>query len=52
VGTAADKSWTVDRSELVAMLTLHPAGPTNPASVELQQEPLEAIVERAAQQVD
>jgi vancomycin resistance protein YoaR len=52
VVTAADKSWTVGRAELVDMLTLHAAGPTNSASVELKEEPLVAVVNRAAQEID
>ena len=50
--TAADKSWTIERSALLSMLTLNPAAPTSPASVELQAEPLQAIVERAGQAID
>jgi vancomycin resistance protein YoaR len=52
VVTGAEKSWTVERAELVDMLTLHPAGPTNAASVELKKEPLEGVVNRAAQEID
>jgi vancomycin resistance protein YoaR len=50
--SAADKTWTVERPELLSMVTLNPAGPTSPASVELQDEPLQAIVQRAAHDVD
>jgi vancomycin resistance protein YoaR len=50
--TAADEHWTIERSDLVGMLTLHPADQSNAASVEIQDEPLEAIVNRAAQDVD
>jgi vancomycin resistance protein YoaR len=50
--TADDKTWTIERSALLSMLTLNPAGPTSPASVELHDAPLQAIVQRAAQAVD
>jgi vancomycin resistance protein YoaR len=52
VVTAAEKTWTVDHAELVHMLTLHPAGPTTAASVELKAEPVEAVVQRAAHEID
>ena len=47
-----DKTWTLERAELLSMVTLHPAGPASPASVELQDEPLQALVQRAAHDVD
>jgi vancomycin resistance protein YoaR len=50
--SAADQTWTVDHSELLSMVTLNPAGPTSPASVELKDEPLQTIVQRAAHAVD
>jgi vancomycin resistance protein YoaR len=50
--SAEDKTWTIERSELLSMVTLNPAAPTSPASVQLQDEPLQAIVLRAAQAVD
>jgi vancomycin resistance protein YoaR len=50
--SAQDKTWTIERSELLSMLTLNPAGATSPASVEVHDEPLHAIAQRAAQAVD
>ena len=50
--SAADKSWTIARPELLSMVTLHPAGPTSAASVELHDEPLQALIQRAAKDVD
>jgi vancomycin resistance protein YoaR len=50
--SADDKSWSIERSVLLSMLTLNPPGPTSPASVELHDEPLQTIVQRAAQAVD
>jgi vancomycin resistance protein YoaR len=49
---ASEKTWTIARSDLLRMVTLHPAGPASSASVELKIEPLEALVRRAAQEVD
>jgi len=50
--SAADKTWTIERSELLSMLTLHAPTPTSVASVEVHDEPLQAIVQRAAHEVD
>jgi vancomycin resistance protein YoaR len=50
--SAADKTLTVSRSELLSMVVLHPADSTTAASVELKDEPLQAIVQRAAHEVD
>jgi vancomycin resistance protein YoaR len=47
-----DRAWTIDRPELLSMVTLTPATPSSAASVELKAEPLETIVQRAAQDVD
>ncbi|HEY0580898.1 MAG TPA: VanW family protein, partial [Chloroflexota bacterium] len=51
-GSAADKTWTVSRSELLSMVVLHPADSTTAATVELKDEPLQAIAQRAAHEVD
>jgi vancomycin resistance protein YoaR len=50
--TAADKTWTVDRAELLSIVSLQPASSTSPATVDLKAESLQAIVERAAHDVD
>jgi vancomycin resistance protein YoaR len=49
---AADKTWTVERPDLLGMVTLHPAGPAGAASVELNEEPLQALLQRAAKDID
>jgi vancomycin resistance protein YoaR len=50
--SAAEKNWSVERSDLLRMITLHQAGPSDAASVELSDEPVEGLVRRAAQEVD
>jgi vancomycin resistance protein YoaR len=49
--TAVDKTWTIDHAQLLSIVTLNPPGPTSPASVELNDEPLQTIVQRAAQDI-
>ncbi|HEV7663052.1 MAG TPA: VanW family protein, partial [Chloroflexota bacterium] len=49
---AADNTGTIERSDLLSMVTLHPASLTGAATVEVQEEPLRAIVERAARAVN
>jgi vancomycin resistance protein YoaR len=50
--SAADRSWTIERHELLSMVSLDPASPANPATVELNDEPLQALVQRAANEID
>jgi vancomycin resistance protein YoaR len=50
--SAADKTYTIQRPELLSMVTLNPAGPARPASVELNDEPLQALAQRAARELD
>jgi vancomycin resistance protein YoaR len=50
--SAADRTWSIDRTQLLSMVTLQAAGLTQPASVELHDEPLEAIVQHAAHDID
>ena len=50
--SAIDKTWTIQRPELLSMVSLSPASSTSPASVELNDEPLQALVQRAAKDID
>jgi vancomycin resistance protein YoaR len=50
--SATDKTWTIERPQLLSMVTLNPAGPTGPASVELNVEPLQTLAQRAAKEID
>lgn len=50
--SSADQAWLIQRSDLLNIVTLHPADQGSPASVELKGEPLQAIVQRAARDVD
>jgi vancomycin resistance protein YoaR len=50
--SAADQVWTVDRPDLLHMVALQPAHDTDSASVQLIDEPIDALVARAAQAVN
>jgi vancomycin resistance protein YoaR len=50
--TAADQSWTLQRSDLLPMVSITPpAAPNVPATVAVNSDPLQAVVDRAATQV-
>ena len=44
--------WTLERDQLVAMLTLHQPADGNPASVELDTSPVQTLLQTIASQVD
>jgi vancomycin resistance protein YoaR len=50
---AGQQQWTIDRTQLLEMLSLtQPNGPTTTASVELQLDPLQPLLQTIAAQID
>ena len=50
---AAERTWTLERSDLLELVSLSgPGGPASPATVNINDEPLRALVEKIAQDID